>query len=262
MFFTIGSVTAMLYIRSTTAELKHIIKLHQVEELRRSLLIDIQTAQSDLYTVHTKYGNDLNYIVNNVINIEETAEQCSSCHHPPSLSRRIENIQSMIKDYETALSSYIKEPSYSKRSGEFKLTAASIGNDLFTLIGDMSHSASDNLDGLTNIITRPVKELVDATRMISSGKLGATISYKDSTEFGELAGHFNSMSTAIKDGYEEIQREITERKQTEEALVKSERFLSTIFDSILDPFCIIDHDCKIVKVNEAYAEMMYCFKDL
>jgi diguanylate cyclase (GGDEF)-like protein/PAS domain S-box-containing protein len=288
MFFTIGSVTAMLYIRSTTTELKHIIKLHQVEELRRSLLIDIQTAQSDLYTVHTKYGHDLNYIVNNVTNIGETAEQCSSCHHPPLLSRRIENIQYMINDYETALRSYIKGPINSERSGEFKLTAASIGNKLFTLIRDMSHNASNNLEGLTNstmikvakvrtilfitliatfllgvlvaanlmrFITRPVKELVNATRMISSGKLGSTISYKDSTEFGELAGHFNSMSTAIKDGYEKIQREITERKQTEEALVKSERFLSTIFDSILDPFCIIDHDCKIVKVNEAYAEM-------
>jgi diguanylate cyclase (GGDEF)-like protein/PAS domain S-box-containing protein len=106
---------------------------------------------------------------------------------------------------------------------------------------------------LTKSVTRPVGELVNATRKISSGEYGTTISYKDNTEFGELAGHFNAMSIAVRDGYEKIQKEITERKFTEEALIKSEKFLSTIFDSILDPFCIIDRNYQIIKINEAYA---------
>ncbi len=39
------------------------------------------------------------------------------------------------------------------------------------------------------------------------------------------------------------------------ALVKSEAFLDTIFNSIRDPFCIIDRDFRITRANQAYAEM-------
>jgi len=52
-----------------------------------------------------------------------------------------------------------------------------------------------------------------------------------------------------------LEDEVRERKQTEEALKKSETFLSTIFDSIRDPFCIIDRDYRIVRANEAYAQL-------
>lgn len=46
-----------------------------------------------------------------------------------------------------------------------------------------------------------------------------------------------------------------ERKQTEKALWKPKRFLSKIFDSIRDPFCVIDRNYRITQVNEAYAQM-------
>lgn len=41
----------------------------------------------------------------------------------------------------------------------------------------------------------------------------------------------------------------------EEELRKSERFLNTIFDSIKDPFSIIDCEFRIIRANEAYAQM-------
>jgi PAS domain S-box-containing protein len=52
-----------------------------------------------------------------------------------------------------------------------------------------------------------------------------------------------------------IARDITERKRTQEVITKSERFLNTIFDSINDPFNIIDKDFMIIKANQSYAEM-------
>ncbi len=57
--------------------------------------------------------------------------------------------------------------------------------------------------------------------------------------------------------FNKLEEEIKERKQTEEALKKSETFLNTIFDSIQDPFCIIDRDYKIIRANEAYAHLKY-----
>jgi diguanylate cyclase (GGDEF)-like protein/PAS domain S-box-containing protein len=50
-----------------------------------------------------------------------------------------------------------------------------------------------------------------------------------------------------------IIRDITWRKRNEERLQRSERFLNTIFDSIRDPFCILDDEFHIIRVNKAYA---------
>lgn len=52
-----------------------------------------------------------------------------------------------------------------------------------------------------------------------------------------------------------IIRDITWRKRSEERLHRSERFLNTIFDSIRDPFCIFDSDFRVIRANEAYAQM-------
>jgi diguanylate cyclase (GGDEF)-like protein len=67
-------------------------------------------------------------------------------------------------------------------------------------------------------ITKPAQELVNATRAIASGDLGYTVSYKDRTEFGEIASNFNEMSIALKKGNEELLGEITMRKKLEEEI--------------------------------------------
>ncbi len=52
-----------------------------------------------------------------------------------------------------------------------------------------------------------------------------------------------------------VARDITERKRAEVAIRKSERFLNTIFESINDPFNILDRDYRIIKANKSYAQM-------
>ncbi|MBI4681566.1 MAG: EAL domain-containing protein [Nitrospirae bacterium] len=288
IFFSIGAAISVLYITNTTTKLESIIELQDVEQLRRSLVINIQTVQSNLYAVNTPYSRELDSIVDSVSRLEESANECTSCHHSPRLTDRITGIQSLIKDYEDSLSYYITSSAGSERIEKLRSDAVNIGNRLLGMTEEMSHKASIFLDSerestmqeinsvktillgtilltsflgimvaiiLTRSVTRPVNELLNATRMISSGKLGSTITYRDRTEFGELAQHFNTMSIAIKDGYEKISEEVAERTVAEEALVKSEKFLSTIFDSIRDPFCIFDDEYRIIKINEAYADI-------
>jgi len=288
LFFSLGAAFAVIYITNTTEKVKHIIELHQVEELRRSLIIDIQTVQTNLHTFNTPYGNELDVVIENVAMLEKSAKQCTSCHHSPRLNDRILNIQGLIVDYQQSLSYFMTMSANLERMMERKQEAVAIGDKIIAQTEDMSHGATDVLKGETDnammdvyhvkeilfitilvtlifsimvavqlirSVTRPVNALVRATRKISSGEYGTTINYKDKTEFGELAENFNVMSRAVKKGYDKIQKEIAERKQTEEALVSSEKFLNTIFDSILDPFCIFDREFRIVKVNEAYAEI-------
>jgi diguanylate cyclase (GGDEF)-like protein/PAS domain S-box-containing protein len=284
----LGASITTIYIRNTTATLARLINLHQIESLRQHLVISIQTVQSDLYTVHTTLGHKLDRIVDNVTNLDQAARKCSTCHHTPGITRQIEQVQKLISGYKDSLSYYITAPSNSPRANKLKLDAAAIGNELLVRTEDMSVRAGSKLEAmtqdamrkirqawyilagtmlltlllgvviavhLTNSITGPINTLVNATRMIAAGDLGYSIAYRDKTEFGELASHFNIMSASLKDGYTKLEEEIHERKRTGAALAESEAFLNTIFDSIRDPFCIIDRGYRIVRANEAYARM-------
>ncbi len=287
VFFTIGVVAAMFYITKSTAELKHIIKLNEIEQLRRKLIIDIQSVQTGLFTFDMN-GRNPDSIVTNMTTLRNTARRCSTCHHPPRLTGRIKEVQALIEDYDEALSAYIAESAGTGGAYTPAPEASAIGDRLIDLTEGMSHSASDNLKDLTEStmvkiegarailfatdvitfvlgiivavslarsITRPVNQLVTATREISSGKFGTMISCRDKTEFGELAAHFNAMSIAVRDGYAKLRQEIAERRQAEESLAESGRFMNTILDSIMDPLCIFDSEYRIVWANKAYAEI-------
>lgn len=54
---------------------------------------------------------------------------------------------------------------------------------------------------------------------------------------------------------ERLQKRIESLEKTEIALRESERFYNTVFESINDPFNILDRDYRIIKANESYARM-------
>ena len=287
VFFSIGAGIAVLYTTHTASELNRVISRQEVEQLRRSLVINILAVQADLNAVNSPYSDDLDSIVKHVADLEESVNKCFSCHYSPLLYERITGIQSLLKDYEASLSYFITSNAGSERTLKQRNAVINIGRSLLEMTEEMSHKGNLVLDAgrdstlleinsvktvlvstmvvtlclgiivaiiLIRSLTRPMRELLNATRMIASGQIGYTISYRDGTEFGELAQHFNAMSTAIKDRYEKIEREVSQYRVEEEARVKSENFLSTVFDSIGDPFCIFDSNCKIVKINDAYAD--------
>ena len=68
--------------------------------------------------------------------------------------------------------------------------------------------------------------------------------------------HQEASITMLEDGGRVcVIRDITWRKRGEKRLLQSEWFLNTIFDSIRDPFCIFDREFRIVRANDAYAQM-------
>ncbi|MEK6744389.1 MAG: EAL domain-containing protein [Nitrospirota bacterium] len=250
-----GAVLSAFYISSTSSTLNKIVKLHQIEDLRQNLIISIQTVQSDLYTVHTMLGRKVDAIVDNVSNLDDAAGRCIGCHHEPGIAKNISEIQDLVHAYQDSLSYYITAAANKQRIAKLQFDAAAIGNDILKKTEAMTIEASKKLTAttakattnvrdaqlilfftmgitlvlgtvvavkLTRSVTGPIDNLVKATRAIAGGNLGHTIENKDKTEFGELASHFNAMSVALQENYEELVREITERRQTEEALRESE----------------------------------------
>jgi len=250
-----GAVLSTMFITSTTSTLSRLVKLHQIEDLRQHLIISIQAVQSDLYTVHTMLGHKVDAIVDNVTKLDDAAATCGGCHHEPEVAKHLAEIPDMVRNYEDSLSYYITASANKDRINKIKLETAAMGNDILNKTENMTIRASRKLEAattlamtrvkdarliliitmiitaglgivvavhLTRSITEPIETIVTATRAITEGKLGQTITLNDKTEFGELASHFNAMSIAMKENYGELIREITERRQTEEALRESE----------------------------------------
>lgn len=236
-FFTSGTLITAVYITKTTSTLNRLITLHKIELLREELVINIQTVQSDFYTVRTPLAEDLSSIIQNVTNLDEAARKCNSCHHVAEISTRLEEILRLVDDYKGALSYYITARANAERTQKLKSEAAAVGNNILNYTQEMVFAASKKLEertqraledvdnariilfftlvcvlmfalwvsiSLTKSIIGPVNELVAATRKIASGELGHTISYSDKTELGELAEKFNAMSVELKDVYEKI----------------------------------------------------------
>ncbi len=240
MLFAMGALVSMLYMGNTTTSLSDIIRLSQAEHLRQDIIINTQTVQLNLYTTRTPLSEDLNSVVSNVEMLDRSVMRCSSCHHSPQIASRISEVQHLVEDYKTALSSYITASADLKRIEKFKKEAAVIGNRLIELTQKMTLEAGKHLEKRTenalrkvnrtkifmivtmaltallavlislyliDAITRPVNKLVKATRAVASGNLNYKISYQDKTEFGEFANSFNNMIAALRNSYENIKKQ-------------------------------------------------------
>jgi len=240
LLFTIGAGLSIYNTYKISRDIESVINLHRVEIIRQNLIINTQTVQGNLYTTGTTFGKELDVIVENVIALEEASRNCLNCHHNQDVADRLNKIVRTVEQYEQAISQLITTTANEKRIERLKMVAIGIGDSLLSRTQEMAFLADKSLNAktigalkkinysrfillatvifafligvliafkLTEMITKPINELVNATRIIASGDLGYTLSYDDRTEFGELARNFNAMSSALKEGYENISQQ-------------------------------------------------------
>lgn len=87
----------------------------------------------------------------------------------------------------------------------------------------------------------PLKLLIEATRQVSSGSYEINIKRTKVREINELAEHFNSMVTSVRD--------------REEELLKLRNYLSSIIDSMPSVLICVDEDAKVVLWNRLAIEI-------
>lgn len=253
--FTSGSVLALLTFGSATDLYGRVVKLHQIEDLRRELLAKLLKVQASLFTFATADQTDLTATVDDAIEMNTLVSKCGGCHHAPAIAARLADLQRGIIDFQNGLSFYMTASANRDRTVQLKHDAALIGNSVLSKIETMSSAASANLSlvsasaaaearrgkvllaamflltclagvfvamHLTRSITKPVNDIVEATRVIAEGKLGYTLSHSYKAEFGELARAFNSMSLSLKTDQDSLLREMAERYKVESALRESE----------------------------------------
>jgi signal transduction histidine kinase len=238
LLFLGGIVTTLHIINKTTANLTTLLLLHKVEVIRQDLVINVQTVQSNLYTIGTSFGKELDIIVDNVLKLRDRAQTCSDCHHEERMEKEIHHLQELTDQYQEALSYFITSTADTERINRLQTFAADIGDRIIAKSQWMAMTANNTLRGKTTAamaevndtkkiltatlalafligviislyfvrsITEPVGELLDATRNIKSGKLQYRIGEKLKDEFGELAASFNEMAVSLQEQYTKLQ---------------------------------------------------------
>jgi len=242
LLFFAGVVTTLHIVNKTTANLTALLSLHKVEVIRQDLVLSVQTVQSNLYTTGTSFGKELDIIVDNVLKLRDRALTCTDCHHEPAVEKEILHLQELTEHYKEALSYFITSTADTQRIKRLQAFAANIGDRIIEKSQWMAMTANNALQQKTtaamsevanskNIlkgtlvfsffvgifislyfiksITKPVAELLSATRKIKSGKLQYQIEEKLKDEFGELATAFNEMAASLEEQCSRMQE--TER---------------------------------------------------
>jgi len=242
LLFLAGIVATLHIINKTTANLTALLLLHKVEVIRQDLVINVQTVQSNLYTIGTSFGKELDIIVDNVLTLRDRAQTCSDCHHEPQIAGEIVQLQELTDQYKEALSYFITSTADAQRIKRLQIFAADIGDRIIEKSQWMAMTANEALRKKTTAamgevanskkiltatlcfafivgvifslyfiksFTEPVTELLGATRKIKAGKLQYRIEEKLKDEFGELAASFNEMAVSLQEQYAKLQQ--TER---------------------------------------------------
>jgi signal transduction histidine kinase len=233
--FALGAIFASWYVASATEQLRTLVELHEIEGLRRHLVISLQTVQGDLYTARTPLAPQLDAIVANVQNLDMAAEECGSCHHRPALANRLQHVRDLIEEYKAALSIYITASANRDRISRIEQDAARIGDRILERTEEMSATASLHIaqiadraavrinrvriillgtlavtfglgivisSYLVRSVTGPVRRLVAATERVAAGDLGSRAEVVREDEIGLLARSFNDMLDRLKAGME------------------------------------------------------------
>jgi NtrC-family two-component system sensor histidine kinase KinB len=104
---------------------------------------------------------------------------------------------------------------------------------------------------LSNLLVRPVRQMMEATRKISEGNYDVQIPLRSSDELGSLAGQFNSMVKKLKSYHDlNIDQIVTEKR-------KSDAIIRSIDDGIV----VVDNEFKVTDVNPTAAKALHLEPD-
>ena len=242
----IGLGVSLYQFYSTTANLRSIINLHEIEDVRQALSYNFQKMQSYTFSTPDYLIENVDEIIDNAEAVNRTLARCHDCHHEPEVDTDILEVGKQIEDYQEQLSYLITKVSDGELRREQQLVAIKQGNVILQGVQGMISRAASSLNNktasamnriedsyiilgltllftflaaqfvahyLTSRITKPIDHLLTAAREISRGGLGHQIDYQAPGEFQELISAFNNMSESLARQDENIRNSLKKLHQ-------------------------------------------------
>lgn len=100
-------------------------------------------------------------------------------------------------------------------------------------------------------ITAPLRALTQTVTHISEGDLNASVQVLSNDEVGTLAQAFNDMTAKLRQTLAGLEKELHDRKQTEDALRESEKRYRTLFEDMQDGAYRSTHEGRFIDINPA-----------
>ena len=237
LIFLASGTYIIVTIVSAGNRMEELIKLHQIEILREHLALEIRRAQSDLYLRNTRFERRVDTIVNHVQTMSSVVNTCFECHHEENVVQRLVSLRNQTETFKTAMSRVFTVQADRQRREVEEDNAYRAGVDLIAevnLIRSLTHekleartlaafSEVENtrlvLYGLLIVtpllilflsffflrsFTKPVAELLTATRRLKSGDLDYRVPPLHD-EYGEVGASFNDMAVSLKEQYQRMQ---------------------------------------------------------
>jgi signal transduction histidine kinase len=233
LIFLASGLYIIATIESASDKMTNLVRLHQIEILRERLQLEIKRAQTDLSLRNTRYENSLESIVDHVRSMSNSVNKCLECHHEPVVRDRLVSLREQVEAFKTAISRVFTLRANKARMEIEQDNAYHLGLQLLNDVSLITSMTSQKLEArtlsaftevtktrrvlytllfMTPLVvlvlaviflqgfTRPVKELLTATRHLKSGELDYRIP-KLHDEYGEVAESINEMSSSLKEQY-------------------------------------------------------------
>jgi two-component system response regulator HydG len=240
--FILGGIYIISTIASSTAKLEDLVSLYKIETQRKQLLIRIKNVQTDLHLKRTPYSKSVSTFISNVNSMENMTNSCFECHHSEEVVTMLTSLKDDIENYKKLISRVM-----TIRANEARLQieddkAYRAAENLLADVNGMVHLATVKLSEKTKFslndisnsntflfllisltpffaaglgfifvkgITKPIKEILMATRNLKSGNLDFRLKgLKD--EFGEVAESFNEMADRVEDYTQKLEGKTSE----------------------------------------------------
>ncbi len=231
LLFIASAIYTVVTIEQATREMDSLVRLHQVGILREHLLIQVKQAQSDLYVKNTPYARSMDTIVKHVRTMSGSITTCFDCHHHEQVTARLTGLKKQVEDYKNVLSRALTLRANAARMRTEEDRAFRVGTDLISEVENITTLANSKLESQTKEafqdiartkmmlyllamavpfaaivlstifirgFTRPVQELLTATRKLKNGDLSYRIGHLQD-EFGEVAASFNDMAHSLRE---------------------------------------------------------------
>jgi signal transduction histidine kinase/CheY-like chemotaxis protein len=254
--FTLGSGVLVYNIYTTSNNLRSLIGLHKIEDIRHELFYSVQKVQTYVHAPVLVFSKHLDEIIVNASRLDKAINNCHGCHHEPDVLADITATQHLVENFEEQLSYLITMIADTDRRRNMQSKVSDLGNEILTDVQIMITRAgvtvqkrtagtlellsrSYPLLGITLLITlflalfvaklltrriiHPIDALVNASRKISDGKWGYQTDFKATGEFAELVKSFNNMSISLSTKKKQNQQQMMELKNTQKQLVEAEK---------------------------------------